>query len=62
MTAEQINVITGLGADDLIEVFGDLREGDKVATRGAERLSNGMSVSIVQDNSGASTTASSTVN
>ncbi len=45
-TAEQINVMTGLGAGSLIEVIGDLRPGDRVVIRGAERLQNGTTVNI----------------
>jgi len=44
MTAEQINVITGLGDGNHIEVIGELKAGDRVVTRGAERLSDGMTV------------------
>jgi len=44
MTAEQVNVITGLGDGSHIEVIGELRAGDRVVTRGAERLSDGMTV------------------
>jgi RND family efflux transporter MFP subunit len=44
MTAERINVITGLGDGNHIEVIGELRAGDRVITRGAERLSDGMTV------------------
>jgi RND family efflux transporter MFP subunit len=44
MTAEQVNVITGLGDGSYIEVIGELRAGDRVVTRGAERLSDGMTV------------------
>ncbi len=44
MTAEQISVITGLGDGSHIEVMGELKAGDRVVTRGAERLSNGMTV------------------
>ncbi len=59
MTAEQINVITGLGAGRLIEVFGELHEGDRVVTRGAERLNSGMSVDIKEEDStvGSATTS-----
>lgn len=45
MTAEQVNVITGLGDGDFIEVIGDLKAGDNVVIRGAERLNTGMQVS-----------------
>lgn len=49
MKAEQVNVITGLGAGNLIEVFGDLQEGDRVVIRGAERLNTGMSVNVQEN-------------
>jgi RND family efflux transporter MFP subunit len=45
-TVEQINVLTGLGDGNYIEVIGDLAAGDKVVTRGAERLSAGAEVSF----------------
>ncbi len=45
-TAEQVNVMTGLGAGSEIEVIGDLRPGDRVVIRGAERLQDGMTVNI----------------
>ncbi len=44
--AEQVSVVTGLGAGELIEVVGDLAAGDRIVVRGAERLAPGMSVSI----------------
>jgi RND family efflux transporter MFP subunit len=44
MTVEQVNVITGLGDGNHIEVIGELNPGDRVVTRGAERLNTGMSV------------------
>lgn len=62
MTVEQVSVITGLGAGPLIEVFADLREGDRIVTRGAERLSTGMSVSIQESAAGASKTPSNALN
>ena len=43
-TVEQVSVITGLGDGSHIEVIGELSEGDRVVTRGAERLSPGMEV------------------
>ena len=49
MTAEQVSVITGLGAGRLIEVIGDLNAGDRVIIRGAERLNPGMPVAIGND-------------
>lgn len=44
--AEQVNVMTGLGAGNLIEVIGELQPGDRVVIRGAERLQDGTTVSI----------------
>lgn len=44
MTVEQVKVITGLGDGGHIEVIGELEPGDRVVTRGAERLSTGMQV------------------
>jgi multidrug efflux pump subunit AcrA (membrane-fusion protein) len=52
MTAEQVRVVTGLGAGSFIEVIGDVKSGDLVVIRGAERLSTGMTVSI-QEGDGA---------
>jgi len=46
-TVVQINVVVGLGAGSLIEVFGDLAAGDEVVVRGAEGLSDGMSVAVM---------------
>jgi RND family efflux transporter MFP subunit len=43
----QVNVIVGLGAGPLIEVFGDLNAGDEVVIRGAEGLSDGMAVAVM---------------
>lgn len=45
-TVERVNVITGLGAGRHIEVIGDLYPGDRVVIRGAERLSDGMTVAV----------------
>ena len=46
MTVEQVNVITGLGAGEHIEVSGDIVAGDRVVVRGGERLGNGMAVTL----------------
>lgn len=50
-TVEKVSVNTGIGLGTLIEVTGDLAEGDRVVTRGAERLQPGQAVVIndVQD-------------
>jgi RND family efflux transporter MFP subunit len=45
-TVEKIQVDTGIGLGDLIEVIGKLNGGDRVITRGAERLQPGQSVVI----------------
>jgi multidrug efflux pump subunit AcrA (membrane-fusion protein) len=45
-TVTQVPVIVGLGAGMLIEVFGDLDEGDEVVVRGAEGLTDGMTVAV----------------
>ena len=45
-TVEKITVDTGIGLGNLIEVTGDLSEGDRVVTRGAERLQPGQAVVI----------------
>lgn len=46
MSVQQISVITGLGDGSHIEVIGGLQPGDRVVTRGAERLSTGMTVNV----------------
>lgn len=45
-TVEKVTVNTGIGLGSLIEVIGDLSEGDRVVTRGAERLQPGQAVVI----------------
>ncbi len=42
--AEWVNVQTGEVDGKLIEVFGDLREGDTVAMRGSDELRTGIQV------------------
>jgi RND family efflux transporter MFP subunit len=46
-TAERIEVMTGLGAGDLVAVSGALSAGDRVVIRGAERLRAGQAVTIL---------------
>ena len=60
MTAEQVNVITGLGAGSLIEIISDVQPSDRVVIRGAERLSTGMTVHIREDDSANGAANSST--
>ncbi len=50
-TVEKIHVITGLGAGSHIEIIGDVNPGDRVVIRGAERLGDGMTVSISGESS-----------
>ena len=45
--AQRIDVRTGVGAGEVIEVFGDISEGDQVVIRGNERLQPGQPVSIM---------------
>jgi multidrug efflux pump subunit AcrA (membrane-fusion protein) len=45
-TVEKVTVNTGIGLGALIEVIGDLSDGDRVVTRGAERLQPGQAVVI----------------
>jgi len=47
-TVSQINVIVGIGAGPLIEVFGNLQDGDELVVRGAEGLSDGMEVVVTE--------------
>lgn len=57
MTAEQVSVITGLGAGTFIEIIGDVKANDRIVIRGAERLSTGTTVSV-QEEGGAGRAAS----
>ena len=47
-TVSQVNVVVGMGAGPLIEVFGDLQDGDEVVIRGAEGLSPGTQVVVTK--------------
>ena len=44
--AQQVKVTTGIGSGDKIEIFGAVSAGDRVVTRGNERLQSGQSVNI----------------
>lgn len=48
-TVEQVPVRTGIGNGSLIEVQGDIANGDRVVVRGGERLRPGQSVVIAAD-------------
>jgi RND family efflux transporter MFP subunit len=43
---EKVNVDTGIGLGSLVEVIGDVSGGDRLVTRGAERLQSGQEVVI----------------
>lgn len=43
---EKVSVDTGIGLGELVEVIGDVNGGDRLVTRGAERLQPGQSVVI----------------
>jgi len=45
-TVEKIQVNTGIGLGELVEVIGDVSDGDRVVTRGAERLQSGQTVEV----------------
>ena len=45
-TVEKIQVDTGIGLGSLVEVIGDVTDGDRLVTRGAERLRPGQEVKI----------------
>ena len=48
-TVEQIPVTTGIGHGSMVEVRGDVSDGDKVVVRGGERLRAGQTVTIAQE-------------
>ncbi|MGI9264809.1 MAG: efflux RND transporter periplasmic adaptor subunit [Gammaproteobacteria bacterium] len=48
-TVEQVTVTTGIGSGSLIEVSGDVHDGDRVVVRGGETLRAGQSVMIASD-------------
>ncbi|HNR75645.1 MAG TPA: efflux RND transporter periplasmic adaptor subunit [Parvularculaceae bacterium] len=50
-TARQIEVELGAADGDLIEVIGDIKPGERVVTRGGERLRDGQKV-VIQDAAG----------
>lgn len=45
-TVEKIQVDTGIGLGSLVEVIGDVGDGDRLVTRGAERLRPGQEVTV----------------
>jgi hypothetical protein len=45
-TVEKVSVETGIGLGGLVEVIGDVDQGDLIITRGGERLQPGQLVTI----------------
>jgi len=50
--AEKISVDVGIAAGELVEVRGNLNDGDRVVIRGGERLRNGQAVTVLKTTSG----------
>ena len=48
-TAEAVSVKTGIANDQLIEVIGNITQGDKIVVRGNERLRPQQQVKIQED-------------
>lgn len=48
--AEKVSVVVGMGVDDVVEVVGFVKAGDKIVVRGAERLRAGQNVQIKTNN------------
>jgi RND family efflux transporter MFP subunit len=48
-TAEQVDVLPGVGSGELVAITGRLSAGDRVVIRGAERLRPGQPVNIISD-------------
>ena len=48
--AEQLSVTVGMAMNDLIEVLGEIKAGDLIVIRGAERLKTGQKVQIKDNN------------
>lgn len=46
--AQQVSVVTGVGAGEQIEVRGAVADGDRVVVRGNERLQSGQPVSVME--------------
>lgn len=57
-TAQQIEVVPGLGDGTMISVTGELSPGDQVVVRGGERLSPGAKVEVLAAESGSTSSSS----
>jgi len=51
-TVEKVKVSTGIGLGSMVEVIGNVTDGDRVVIRGAERLQSGQSVVISDSEQG----------
>ncbi len=47
-TAEQVSVTTGIAAGEFIEISNGIKPGDRVVTRGGERLRSGQKVTVLK--------------
>jgi multidrug efflux pump subunit AcrA (membrane-fusion protein) len=45
-TVEKISVKTGIGLGGFVEVIGNVEQGDRIITRGGERIQSGQLVTI----------------
>lgn len=59
-SAEQVEIKTGIAQGEWIEVIGDIHAGDRVITRGGERLRPGQKVSIISSSSSSDDSSSNT--
>lgn len=48
--AEQVPIEIGMGAGQMVEIIGDIKAGDNIVIRGAERLQTGQAVQIKKNN------------
>jgi RND family efflux transporter MFP subunit len=48
--AQQVDVLVGMGEGDLVEITGNINEGDRIVIRGAERLRVGQTVNVKTNN------------
>ncbi|MCH9027576.1 MAG: efflux RND transporter periplasmic adaptor subunit, partial [Proteobacteria bacterium] len=55
---ERVSILAGSGDGDLIEVSGDLKAGDTIVVRGAERLRPGQRVMVLNTEAETGNTAS----
>ena len=45
--AQRVDISTGVGLGEQVEVIGEIEAGDRLVVRGAERLNSGQSVQIL---------------